>query len=116
MGKTRIHNVHAGEVWTAYYPFKEGFAKKRPVLIVGFEDASHVIVQRISRKRKYGARAILAPASLVGSYLHDEMATIEILSFRSLIWKRSMKERFILSDEKIPYPDWWEDQEHGKTS
>ena len=68
MGKTRIHNVNAGEIWTAYFPYKEGFAKKRPVLVLGFEDPAHVRVQRISRKKKFGSRAILAPSSLVGSY------------------------------------------------
>ena len=110
MSKTRIHNVHVGDVWTAYYPYKEGFAKKRPVLVVGFEDQSHVRVQRISRKRKFGSKEVLSPPSLVGSWLHDETAVIEILSFRTLICKGHDKNGFRTSREAVPYPEWFKDE------
>ena len=107
MGKTRIHDVRPGEVWTAYFPYKEGFAKKRPVLVLDYEDNAHVRVQRISRKKKFGSREVLSPPSLVGSWLHDETAVIEILSFRTRIcgYRDFKAER-----DEVPYPDWYKEK------
>lgn len=114
MGKTRIHNVNPGEVWTAYYPYKEGFAKKRPVLVLGYVDHAHVRVQRISRKKKFGSKRVLSPATLRGSWLHDETAVIEILSFRTLICKPNWNDPFRVSNEAVPYPEWFKEENNER--